>query len=1006
MEGPLQHETPKFTSPEEELRYLRELVAQKERVVWQEQDPTPKEQIISQTVHEYATSDRRETHEEQFILEDPLFEEVVTHLGKLEHREKVRELYRILEEKGILNAIAIARELNDPHIEDDFHRVLVGYVHTGGNISGLDKERTLDRSLHMKLFEVTLPHSEGGQKSVPFMDVIIEMERFLRGMLSPEGAIASENGYIVCELAIANFSSDIVFYISVPETESDLFSRQVLGAFPQAKIDEQVGDYNIFNEFGVAVGSYAEVSNNFAYPIKFPEENGSDPLKMILNAFSKVDRDGEGASIQFVLYPDMEKFDRKFKHAITKIHEGVPVKSAIDIPLGLGGEFRKAFGELFASAPKKGTEAGKEDRKKDDFGEKARALIEEKLEYTQIRANIRIIASAATTKDAEDILGSIEASFQQFGRPSGNGVKFVRATKSRLEKLTYNYTFRNKDESETIIFNTKEVATMFHFAGAIERHEAPQLKAVKAQSAPAPSDLPHEGVLLGINNHRGESREIRMERAMRLRHLYVIGQTGTGKSKLLQNLINQDIANGDGVCFIDPHGSDVMDILSNIPKERIDDVIYFDPSYMERPFGLNMLEYDIRHPEQKIFVVNEMLSIFHKLYEAIPESMGPAFEQYFRNATMLVMEDPETGNTMLEIPRVMADPQFRALKLSRCKNPIVLQFWRDIAAKTSGENSLQNMIPWITNKFDVFLANDIMRPIIAQEKSSFNFREIMDNKKILLVNLAKGKLGEINANLIGLVLVGKILMAAMSRVDSYGKQLPDFYLYIDEFQNISTNSISAILSEARKYGLSLNVAHQYIAQLQDDIRDAVFGNVGSMAVFRVGTEDAEALESQFAPVFSATDITKIENQNCYMRMLINGKPVPPFNLKIPIVKKGNSEIVEQIAQLSYLKYGRDRALVDEAVIKRYQSSSVVAQQTAQQATQQGAVRPAEPSLPTSVSTAPRTGGGDTFVSAPSNPFAGAFAKAGVTATPPPVVSPSLGAIPTNVPPQSGGTMGQ
>jgi hypothetical protein len=436
-----------------------------------------------------------------------------------------------------------------------------------------------------------------------------------------------------------------------------------------------------------------------------------------------------------------------------------------------------------------------------------------------------------------------------------------------------------------------------------------------------------------------------MTKADRLRHLYVIGQTGTGKTTVMKNMIIDDIKAGEGCCFIDPHGSDVQDILANIPKERIDDVIYFDPSYMPRPFGLNLLEYDINKPEQKIFLVNELFSIFKKLYASSPESMGPAFEQYFRNATMLVMEDPETGNTMIDIMRVMADANFRNLKLSRCKNPIVVQFWRDIATKTTGEAGLQNMIPYIVNKFDVFISNDIMRPVIAQEKSSFNFRELMDNKKILLVNLSKGKLGEMNANLLGMIIVGKIFLAAMSRVDAYGgPKLPDFYLYIDEFQNISTPSIAGILSEARKYGLSLNIAHQYIAQLDDDIKDAVFGNVGSMAVYRVSAENAEYLESQFKPTFVADDLMKIESYNAYFKPLINGKPVTPFNISVPNSPKGVTQIVEQLKELSYIKYGRDRKTVDDAILKKYQSTSAANQQ-AQQKPQAAPVRPVAQAVP-------------------------------------------------------------
>jgi len=347
------------------------------------------------------------------------------------------------------------------------------------------------------------------------------------------------------------------------------------------------------------------------------------------------------------------------------------------------------------------------------------------------------------------------------------------------------------------------------------------------------------------------------------------------------------------------------------------DVIYFDPSDTEHVLGLNMLEYDPRLPEQKTFVINELFSIFKKLYSGTPESMGPAFEQYFRNATALVMEDPSTGNTMLDISRVLADAKYREVKLSRSKNPIVNQFWREIATKAQGEASLANIVPYITNKFDIFTANDIMRPIIAQQQSAFRMREVMDSRKILLVNLSKGKLGDINANLLGMVLVGKMLMAALSRVDALASDLPPFYLYIDEFQNITTDSISAILSEARKYKLSLNVAHQFIAQLDEGIRDAVFGNVGSLVVFRVGFEDAQFLENQFKPVFEVQDIMNIENRHAYTRLLAHGVPQKPFSFKTLNIQKGSPERAAQVKALSQKTYGKSGADIDREVRMRY-----------------------------------------------------------------------------------------
>lgn len=934
-----QFELPKFSSPEEELKYLRERVAQKEQQLWQEQEPVQKESVISGQVLEYAQSSPAARLEEHMIIENPQFEAAVEHLSSLPHREKVRELYRILAEKGVLNAINVARAQNNPHIEEDFHRVLVEYVKTGVLVPGLDKERELAKELRMTVFEVTLPYA-GAQEGVAqasFHDVVTAMERFYIGMIPPPGSSAAQYGPIALELVLSNFSSDIVFYITVEEHMKDLFVKQILGSFPTAKIEECHGDFNIFNEFGVSVASYAEPLGNFIYPIQLMEEAEKDPLTTILNSFTKIERNGEGAAIQIILYPDTGNIDGKIKYGIHQLGQHVPASRATNIPLSTGGVITKSLTEFFHTQLKTEKKDEATLAKEAETNAKAKELMEEKIKAPLIRANIRIVVSSTTRERADMIRTSIEAAFSQFNRPQAGGVKFTKAGNKKLEELLHRFTYREVDDDQALVFNSRELAYLYHLPLTVSQKDAPQLKTVQASSAPAPADLPHEGTLIGVNKYRGESHEIRLTKPDRLRHLYTIGQTGTGKSVFLKNLAVQDILAGNGVCFIDPHGSDVQDVLAAIPKERIDDVIYFDPSYTKRPFALNMLEYDVEHPEQKIFVVNEMLAIFKKLYSSSPESMGPAFEQYFRNATMLVMEDPESGNTLLEIPRVLADPNFRNMKLARCKNPIVVQFWRDIATKTSGESGLQNMIPYITNKFDVFISNDVMRPIIAQERSSFNFRDIMDNKKILLVNLAKGSLGEMNANLLGLIIIGKFLMAAMSRVDSFGKSLPDFYLYVDEFQNIATPSISAILSEARKYGLSLNLAHQFIGQLPEDIKAAVFGNVGNMVVFRVGTEDAQFLESQFAPIFKASDIMKIENRNAYAKILINGKPVSPFNVEMLPPPEGHPEVVEQLKNLSYLKYGRDRKIVDDAILKRYMS----AQQNPQPAGA-AAVKPATP----------------------------------------------------------------
>jgi hypothetical protein len=362
----------------------------------------------------------------------------------------------------------------------------------------------------------------------------------------------------------------------------------------------------------------------------------------------------------------------------------------------------------------------------------------------------------------------------------------------------------------------------------------------------------------------------------------------------------------------------------------MDDVIYFDPSYVDRPMGLNMLEYDITRPQQKSLVISELLGIFDKLFDMKAQG-GAMFGQYFRNSALLVMSDPESGNTLMEITRVLGDKAFRDMKLSKCKDPLINEFWK-AAEKTTGDQGLENFVPYISGKFDDFISNEFMRPVVLQEKSAFNFREVMDNKKILLVNLSKGLLGEKNANLLGLTLVGKLQMAAMSRADSPDlKALPPFYVYMDEFQNIVTESVSAILSEARKYKLVLNMTHQYLGQLPDYIKGAVFGNVGSMAFFRINDEDAKFVEPRIQPQFTKDDILKQDNFNCITSFLINGRPTAAFNMMTvhdgfapksgPDRTEEDNQRINAVKQLSYLKYGRDRAEIEQEILAKFQANN-------------------------------------------------------------------------------------
>jgi len=445
--------------------------------------------------------------------------------------------------------------------------------------------------------------------------------------------------------------------------------------------------------------------------------------------------------------------------------------------------------------------------------------------------------------------------------------------------------------------------------------KTPNIKGVSSKVSAPPINLPSEGLLLGYNEYREEKKDIKMKRDDRRRHMYIIGQTGTGKSSLLSSMAIQDIQNGEGIGMLDPHGDLIDDVLSKMPKERIEDVVLFDPTNLDRSVGLNMLEYDARFPEQKTFIVNEMINILDKLYD-LRQTGGPMFEQYTRNALMLLMDDPNDVYTLMEIPRVLADTEFRKRLLSKCKNILVKEFWEKQAEQAGGDAALKNMVPYITSKFDNFISNDYMRPIIGQTKSTFNFREIIDGKKVFLVNLSKGRLGEINSSLLGLIITSKLSLAAFSRVDIPESERKDFYLYMDEFQNFATKTISIILSEARKYRLGLIMSHQFIAQLPEEIRDSVFGNVGTIASFRVGAEDAKFLEKEFEPVFNSQDLMNINNFSFYIKMMMDGQISKPFNVKTYLPEKGNYERASDIKEYYSLTYAKRKQAVEEEISRR------------------------------------------------------------------------------------------
>lgn len=900
-----------FTTPEEEIAYLRNQVKEKmERAKGFEGRFTEKDRA-HEVVRDYKEKPIEKVIETSSHISAGEQYRLLEWLAPKETDEQVRMLSQVMAEKGIKNAFKMAEELSNPEVEDDFERFVVQYIISGHEVNNnVSKDEW--KALHMRLYEIILPDGGEGQikQTKEMMGLMEQWYASMQALASD--ATNKEKNYYSLELAVANGSTTAVFYCAVHIDYAPLFEKVVLGVFPTAKVIESKEDYNIFHNHAVTSCSYATHATHPALPIKTYSSMEADPMSLIISSFTKIAKSNEGLALQLLVRPAGDVFAKRFGEMLEDLRKGDTLERVID-KQSVFKESLHLLGEMF-SASKTKEEKEKENEKKTKFvDENATKLVQEKLSKTIIETNIRIISSAATLARAQAIRADLEASFVQFTEVHGNSVTWKEETGKKQKALLHRFSYRLWNENESYPLNLTEMSSLFHFP--MQSRDVENVRESTYTQSQAPQDLSTEGIMLGINRNRGIETKVRFNPEDRMRHMYVLGQTGTGKSVFLKNMIIQDIQNGEGCCFIDPHGNDILDILANIPADRAKDVIYFDPAFTPRPMGLNMLEYDKDHPETKTFVVNELLGIFDKLFD-MKATGGPGFEQYFRNATLLVMEHPESGNTLLDISRIFSDKDYRDYKLSKCKNPLIMQFWQN-AEKTTGDQGLQNWTQYVNSKFDVFMSNDIMRPIIAQEHSAFNFREIMDTKKILLVNLSKGRLGDKNAALLGLIIVGKFSQAALSRVDLVGKPIHDFYLYIDEFQNVTTPAIASILSEARKYRLSLTVAHQYINQLEEDIKGAVFGNVGSMVICRVSPEDAKYLETKFAPTFVASDIMKISNLNAYVNMLVKGEPRKPFDISIPFPPRGDITKIDALKELSHLTYGRPLDEVTAEIMRKY-----------------------------------------------------------------------------------------
>lgn len=699
----------------------------------------------------------------------------------------------------------------------------------------------------------------------------------------------------------------VYFYAAVPVSLLEVVKQAINSAYPTARLEE-AAEHNIFSQVGRisgTVGGELTLKEHYAYPISTYQDLKRDGMQSLLNALAGLDKE-DGAAIQILMRPANPSWQKAATQLAAQKRKGSKGLSA--------GGFAKDMVVAFNKPPESSGKDG--ESKKPELSNLEQATldaIDEKTRHPGYEVMIRVVVSSNVNQRARAILQNVVASFSLYDAPGKNGFKFAPA--KDIEELVTSYLMRFFPQSHNkTILNSIELATLFHFP---DERAIPtsQLTRQASKQVDGPRNIPEEGLLLGYNLFRGAKKPIRLALQDRQRHMYVVGQTGTGKSTFLENLALQDMMSGNGFAFVDPHGDTAEKLLSMVPKERTEDVIYFSPADMDYPLGLNLFEFD--DPDQKDFLIQETLNMLQKLYDPQHTGiMGPRYEHIFRNAALAIMADPN-GGTFIDVPKLFRDPEFLKQKLQYVKDQTVLDYWQKEYPASQRSNDAGEITAWFVSKFGAFLSNEMMRNIIGQTKSALDLRDIMDNKKILLVNLSKGRTGDLNSKLLGMVFVMKFQAAAMSRANIPEDERVDFSLYVDEFQNFSTDSFATIMSEARKYHLNLIVANQFTTQLTQEIRDAVFGNMGTIVAFRVGQNDVESLGKYFQPAFDTEDLLRVPNYNTIVRTLISGIPTAPFSMNtLPPLGTPNPRLGIALKQLSAAKYGRPRATVEREITER------------------------------------------------------------------------------------------
>ena len=741
-----------------------------------------------------------------------------------------------------------------------------------------------------------------------------QMFASLHGILRPQSELTKEGAiqeHISFE--IVSRQNSIQFYIWTPKHLKDFVESQVYAQYPTVQIKEDTEDYSHTDVNGRTIyGTELGLTKDMVLPIKTFASFEVDPLAGITGVLAKMEQAGEECWVQILARPIDDAWQDQGKAYVDRIKGGAQkdwtgklADNLLQVPIYV---FSNLVMALFAPpAPADKKDAGKVEVS--TANQTVIKAVEEKITKLGYQVKIRIAYLGPDEASAKQRLQAIIGGFKQFNTTNLNGFTNTKMYNSRefLEDYQARLFF-----DQGYILNITEVASLYHLPH--KSVETPNMVWTTAKTSEPPSNIPIEGStdpqeisLFGLSNFRGRHLKFGIKRKDRGRHMYIVGQTGAGKSFLLQLLTLSDIYHDQGFAVVDPHGDFATDIMKYIPEHRLADVVYMNPADREFPLAFNPME--VTDPAMKDHISSELVGVLKRMFE----SWGPRLEYILRYTILALLDYP--GATMLDITRMLNEKDFRKKVVREIADPVVKSFWVTEFASWNDKFASEAVAP-VLNKVGAFVANPLVRNIVGQKKSAFNIRQIMDEGKILLVNLSRGQVGEDNAAILGALMVTKIQLAAMSRADMPLEQRRPFYLYVDEFQNFATDSFAVILSEARKYGLNLTVANQYIAQMPEVVRDAVFGNVGTMVSFRIGPGDSTVLGKYFEPVFEAIDLTKLHNQNIFISMIINGEKASPFSASTLRMPDPERDLTPQIIEYTRQRYASSREVVDADIRTR------------------------------------------------------------------------------------------